>query len=130
MNNIKRLRYNYNWELISAEIRFKRAKNKCERCGLSNGVYIRRFKQGNYQILDSVLINEQIIIYKRTGWTKKAWLKKKGITQIILTVAHLNHNEKDDRAENLLAMCQRCHLMHDRDDNRKRNKFAQWTDKV
>jgi hypothetical protein len=31
----------------------------------------------------------------------------------VLTVAHLNHDTQDSADENLLAMCQRCHLTYD-----------------
>lgn len=34
--------------------------------------------------------------------------------KVVLTVAHLNHQAGDDRPENLLALCQRCHLRLDR----------------
>jgi len=37
--------------------------------------------------------------------------------KIALTVAHLNHNESDNRGENLKALCQKCHLNYDRQDN-------------
>jgi len=33
--------------------------------------------------------------------------------QIILTVAHLDHDEANCADHNLKAMCQRCHLKHD-----------------
>ncbi len=33
---------------------------------------------------------------------------------IVLTVAHLNHVAGDDRDENLLALCQWCHLNYDK----------------
>ena len=34
--------------------------------------------------------------------------------RIQLGVAHLNHEPGDDRAENLAALCRRCHLAHDK----------------
>jgi HNH endonuclease len=34
--------------------------------------------------------------------------------KIVLTVAHLNHVAGEDDDENLAALCQRCHLKHDR----------------
>ena len=34
--------------------------------------------------------------------------------KIILTVAHLDHNEQNCDDDNLKAMCQRCHLRYDR----------------
>ncbi len=33
--------------------------------------------------------------------------------QVVLTVAHLNHCKSDCRDENLLAMCNTCHLRYD-----------------
>ena len=35
-------------------------------------------------------------------------------SKVVLTVAHLNHNKRDNRGRNLAALCQRCHLNHDR----------------
>jgi hypothetical protein len=34
-------------------------------------------------------------------------------SNVVLTVAHLNHDETDCSDENLLAGCQRCHLTYD-----------------
>lgn len=39
-------------------------------------------------------------------------------TGIVLTVAHLNHIPGDDRDENLKALCQWCHLDHDKDHHK------------
>lgn len=34
-------------------------------------------------------------------------------SQVVLTVAHLNHRPEDCREENLRALCQRCHNRYD-----------------
>lgn len=39
--------------------------------------------------------------------------------KIVLTVAHLNHTPGDDADENLAALCQRCHLKHDREQHKE-----------
>lgn len=44
-------------------------------------------------------------------------------SRVILTVAHLNHDIRDNRPENLKALCQRCHLNHDRRHN---NYLRKW----
>jgi hypothetical protein len=36
-------------------------------------------------------------------------------SQVVLTVAHLNHAPEDVRDENLRAMCNGCHLHYDRE---------------
>lgn len=44
-------------------------------------------------------------------------------SRVVLTVAHLNHEKLDNREVNLAALCQRCHLNHDREQhelNRRR----------
>ena len=33
--------------------------------------------------------------------------------RVILTVAHLDHNPRNNRGNNLRVLCQRCHLAHD-----------------
>ncbi len=38
-------------------------------------------------------------------------------TNVVLTVAHLNQDPTDNRDENLKALCQRCHLAHDREQH-------------
>jgi hypothetical protein len=36
------------------------------------------------------------------------------MTRVVLAVTHLNHDPTDNRLRNLYALCQRCHLLHDR----------------
>ena len=81
-------RYPKNWRDISMAIR-ERAGQRCEcegECGLHPD---HRCEEHN-------------------GHFAK-WAKGK----IVLTVAHLNHIPEDCRADNLKAMCQRCHLRYD-----------------
>ena len=40
-------------------------------------------------------------------------------TRVVLACAHLNHNPMDNRARNLAALCQRCHLLHDAAEHRR-----------
>lgn len=81
--------YPKNWKIISDEIRFNRAKGQCEcegECGLHH---------------------DKRCIERHNELAR--WANGK----IVLTVAHLNHNPKDNRRNNLKAMCQRCHLRYD-----------------
>ncbi len=46
---------------------------------------------------------------------------------VVLTCAHLNHDPRDNRDDNLRAMCQRCHNTYDqkhRAETRRAAKFA------
>ena len=44
-------------------------------------------------------------------------------SKVVLTVAHIDHGLENNDDENLAALCQRCHLEHDRgyhSENRKK----------
>ena len=48
-------------------------------------------------------------------------------SKVVLTTAHLNHDETDCRSENLRCWCQRCHLNYDKAhhaETRRRNQMA------
>jgi heterodisulfide reductase subunit B len=82
-------KYPADWRATSSRIRFGRAQNRCELCGVEN-----------------------YLPHPLTG------------KKVVLTVAHLNRNIADNRDENLKALCQFCHLNHDRGDNIKRRRFG------
>lgn len=101
-------RYPKNWKQLSEFIRFERAKNHCEVCGVenySNGYWIE-----NKFVTVSELINQ----LEETGETQidNFAIDKKPI-RIILTVAHLDHIPEHCDLINLKAMCQRCHNRYD-----------------
>jgi len=51
-------------------------------------------------------------------------------SKVVLTVAHLNHVKSDVREENLKALCQRCHLNHDRNRHIHSRKYGRLTKKL
>lgn len=91
--------YPKNWPAIRAEIR-ARAGERCEWCGLRNHAWVLRVRGDVAGIFG-----------EHTG----RMLKRRGspVVRIVLTVAHLNHNPKDNRRKNLAALCQKCHLTYD-----------------
>lgn len=40
-------------------------------------------------------------------------------TRVVLATAHLDHNPGNNHQRNLAALCQRCHLAHDRPEHRR-----------
>lgn len=85
-------RYPDDWPQISERIRFGRAAGRCECTGHCGKAKCR----GRCR-------NEHGQPAYDTGKV------------VVLTTAHLNHMPEDCRSENLLAMCQGCHLRHDKD---------------
>ncbi|MEL7123866.1 MAG: hypothetical protein AAFO07_30795, partial [Bacteroidota bacterium] len=110
-------KYHPRWKKISQFIRFYRAQNHCEHCGVKN------YSKGYW--VDGIF------------WTVEAahdHLSETGIdvfqdipedkppVKIVLTVAHLDHDIHNNSFFNLAALCQRCHLNHDRLDNLRRRR--------
>jgi hypothetical protein len=45
-------------------------------------------------------------------------------TKVVLATAHLDHNPSNNKARNLKAYCQRCHLLHDREEHRRQRRIT------
>ena len=43
---------------------------------------------------------------------------------MVLACAHLDHDVSNNRPGNLAALCQRCHLIHDRAEHRIRRRLT------
>lgn len=110
--------YPPNWRNISAAIR-DRAKQKCEWCGARNGYWILRAPTPAQHIqirLNGKLVDKPFGDFEEffPQNLEPNYYKKMGGVKIILTVAHLDRDTKNNATENLAALCQRCHINHDR----------------
>ncbi len=45
-------------------------------------------------------------------------------TRVLPATAHLNHDPSDSRPANLRALCQRCHILHDKEEHRIRRRLT------
>jgi hypothetical protein len=95
-----RRRYPRDWPLISKEIRFGRAKGRCECAGECGTGHEGRCEARHGQLSPY------------TG------------SKVVLTTAHLDHEPRNCDPANLRAMCQRCHLRYDADLHKAN---AAWT---
>ena len=111
-------KYPSNWKTEIRPAVLKRANDCCEECGVKNHSIIHRTGKGKD---DWVYWPEGI---ESEGWSLDG-LKS---TNIVLTIAHLVHDEdktKHIELENLKALCQKCHLaidMKQHVSNRLNNK--------
>lgn len=115
--------YPANWNEISARIRYERAGNKCEKCGVKNHSLGARDKNGNFMLVEPDGEKLLRLAWPRPGeyrWFPDGVHRK--VMRIVLTVAHLNHDPADCRDENLAAWCQRCHNQYDAAMRRERRK--------
>ena len=139
--------YPASWADISLRIR-ERAGHKCEWCGVPN-----------YQrIVRSVRDGRKYIIYDeerelftwpdgrliRLSEIPEEFAAQKRAIRVVLTVHHIGaaypdgspgdpHDKMDCRDENLVALCQRCHLLADREfhkANRRRTMARKKTERM
>jgi 5-methylcytosine-specific restriction endonuclease McrA len=101
-------KYPENWKWLSKQV-IADAGDKCELCYAPNGVTIVRWtKQYVYP------------------WTERQGVLNEGKeTKIVLTVHHIDGDKANNSKQNLIALCQKCHLRLDLGRhmaNRKRNK--------
>lgn len=98
----ERGKYPRNWNHIRAQI-IMRAGNKCEGCGLQNGSLIIRTGPGerDFEYIEG------------EGEFAAAIADGYHPVQVVLTVAHLDHDPTNCDPENLRAWCQKCHNGYD-----------------
>lgn len=115
---IRKQDYPPDWPAISRAVR-ELAGQKCEWCGAPNGLWILRDRRPDLHktvwigettkdvpFLDFQVAEPQILAAKH--------YREAGMVKIILTVAHLDRDRNNNATDNLAALCQRCHLNHDR----------------
>ena len=101
----ERERYPANWPAISGRIR-ERSGGRCEcdgRCG------------HNHEDEATILLGRA---RTRLGEPERCLARNRRVqpitgSRVVLTVAHLDHQPETCADDNLLAMCQRCHLAYD-----------------
>lgn len=139
---IDRSRYPPNWKQVSEYIRFLRAGNRCEFCGVENHrIILRSIKDGSkfvYVETDTWVHTWPDGSMIRLSDLPDEYAAQERETKVILTTAHLGvdlpngtpgdkHDKLDCRPENLAALCQRCHLLYDMDEhveNARRTRLA------
>jgi hypothetical protein len=102
--------YPPNWKEIRARI-LSRANNKCEVCGVENGVTGYRLKDGSF-----ISYAEAQGRYQYETDVPNLYSDYREI-KIVLTIAHLDHDPENWQVkdERLQALCQKHHNAYDRD---------------
>lgn len=116
----RRHRYPANWRTIVAGI-LQRAGELCEctgQCGAPHDGGRCNAPQ------HAMIVREET---RRWRWTEHhcngvCMGESCPAKRVVLTVAHVDHDEQHNAPENLLALCQRCHLVMDGADNLHRRR--------
>lgn len=111
--------YPIDWPQLSAVIRFGRAQGRCEGCGRPHGCTV--FHLGDGRWWDEGAASWRDGAGRPVGLTAgDDILGTVRTTRVVLAAAHRNHDTADNRPGNLAAFCQRCHMLHDRPEHRRR----------
>ncbi|WP_018261437.1 hypothetical protein [Methylobacterium sp. WSM2598] len=122
--------YPIDWPQLTDLIRFRRAGGRCEGCGrphlervacLQDGRWFDTatdtWRDGRGRILRSRMLLENLLYKVR-------------FTRVVLATAHRNHDTSDNAPGNLAALCQRCHMIHDRPEHQRRRRFTLFSRKA
>lgn len=124
--------YPANWSTEIVPAVRARSGGKCEWCGVQNYARGGRSPSGQFHV--ALPLGEKLLRFewpRADGVTEalcQGYDRPLRIIRIVLTVAHINHDETDCRMENLAHLCQRCHNRHDaphRAAGRKARKLEQ-----
>ena len=112
--------YPIDWPQLSALIRFRRAGGRCDGCRRPHGQTVWHLGDGRWwdaqagswrdgagQMICLEIDADDVLAVVRT-------------TRVVLAAAHRNHDTADNANANLAAFCQRCHMIHDRPEHRRR----------
>lgn len=110
--------YPANWHSEIRPAILERAGNCCEECGVKNYTAIFRGvwnKQPVYQTINGDLFKEsgEFIMHNSEYEIIEGKNKNGKAFRVVLTIAHLDHNTKNNDYSNLKALCQLHHLRHD-----------------
>jgi len=111
--------YPIDWPQLSAMIRFERAKSRCEECGRPHGRGIQHLGDGRWwDEEDQIWRNGRGRSLPRLALVNDTIAVR--TTKVVLATAHLDHDPTNNRPRTLKALCQRCHMIYDRDEHRRR----------
>ena len=104
--------YPPHWRELSARVRFERAGGRCQGCGRPHLVQLRCLPDGRW--FDEALGSWRDRRGRPARWPDLVEATRLRITRVVLAAAHLDHDPSHNRLRNLRALCQRCHMLHDR----------------
>jgi hypothetical protein len=104
--------YPPHWRELSARVRFEPAGGKCQTCGRPHLAYLRCLPDGRW--FDDEAATWRDRRGRPTRWPDLVEATELRTTRVVLAAAHLDNDPTNNRLVNLRALCQRCHMLHDR----------------
>jgi hypothetical protein len=111
--------YPIDWPQLSAVIRFRRAGGCCEGCGRPHGQNVPHLGDGRWWDAETGTWRDGQGRALRALPTAEEVAGVR-MTRVVLATAHRDHDTSNNADPNLVAFCQRCHMLHDRPEHRRR----------
>ena len=118
--------YPIDWRELSASIRFRRARGRCEGCGRPHGHTVIHLRDGQWWDAEVGAWRDgagrrvrQCLLPLAEGHGPPGFT-----TRVVLATAHLDHDPTNNAGANLAAFCQRCHILHDREEHLRRRRLT------
>jgi hypothetical protein len=119
----RRFFYPIDWVQPSQMIRFRRAKGRCESCWRPHGQIVPHLGDGRWWDEDA------------SAWRSGRGRILRGLpplaadsafqqTKVVLACAHLDHDPGNNEMSNLKALCQRCHMLHDKPEHLRQRRIT------
>ncbi|CAA2161277.1 hypothetical protein MBRA_06436 [Methylobacterium brachiatum] len=108
------------WPQLSCMIRFARARGRCEGCGRPHGRTAIHLGDGRWwdDVAAAWRDGRGRRVHVAPGTVDLLGIARR--TRVVLAAAHRDHDTANNAGANLAAFCQRCHLIHDRPEHRRR----------
>ena len=110
--------YPIDWPQLSRLVRVGRAGGRCESCGRPHAIALLQLPDGRW-------LDPEAGEWRDDAGAVAAWPDIVGYASSLrrrfhLGTAHLDHDPGNSSWRNLRALCQRCHLRHDRPEHLRR----------
>ncbi|CCE98503.1 conserved hypothetical protein (plasmid) [Sinorhizobium fredii HH103] len=116
--------YPIDWQQLTDMVRFERAKGRCEQCSRPHGKAVIHLGDGRWWDEEAEVWRDgrsRVIKKMEPPALSDTALKT---TLVYLATAHLDHDPGHNHPKNLKAFCQRCHIIHDREEHLRRRRLG------
>ncbi len=115
--------YPIDWRELSASIRFRRANDRCEGCGRPHGSMVLHLGDGRWWDDNAKLWRDGRGRRLRMPPPHSVIDRTRG-TRVVLATCHRDHDPTNNDGTNLMALCQRCHILHDKSEHLRRRRLT------
>ncbi|GJD53589.1 hypothetical protein OPKNFCMD_6366 [Methylobacterium crusticola] len=110
---------------LSAAIRFGCARGRCEGCGRPHGQIVSHLGDGRWRdTAESTWRSGRGRRLKLAALEHLPAGTEVRVTRVVLACAPLDHDPGNNDPANLRALCQRCHILHDRPEHLRQRSYT------